>query len=88
MKIYVRLFASLAKNVSKAVLAHHPQGLRAGVPLEIELPENSTLDDLISYLDLPREEIKLLFVNGRGREPDYRLKPEDEVGIFPPVGGG
>jgi molybdopterin converting factor small subunit len=88
MKIYVRLFASLAKNVSKAVLAHHPQGFRAGTPLEIELPENSTLDDLISYLDLPREEIKLLFVNGRGREPNYRLKPEDEVGIFPPVGGG
>ncbi len=88
MKIYVRLFASLAKNVSQAVLAHSPQGVRVGTPLEVELPQDSTLDDLVNYLDLPRQDIKLFFVNGRAQEINYRLEPGDEVGIFPPVGGG
>jgi molybdopterin synthase sulfur carrier subunit len=88
MKVYVKLFATLARSVSEAVMARHPQGIRAGSTLEVELPEGSTLADLVAHLDLPREEIKLLFINGRSQEPDYRLEPEDEVGIFPPIGGG
>ncbi len=88
MKIYVRLFASLSKNVSQAVLEHSPGGVRVGTPLEVELPQGSTLDDLVNRLDLPRREIKLFFVNGRAQDLDCRLEPDDEVGIFPPVGGG
>jgi len=39
-------------------------------------------------LNLPREEVKVAFVNGRTRPLDWPLQPEDEVGIFPPIGGG
>ena len=78
----------VAKNVSQAVLKHSPQGVRVGTPLEVEMPPGSTLDDLVSYLDLPRNDIKIFFVNGRAQEINYRLESEDEVGIFPPVGGG
>ena len=88
MKVYVKLFAALTKNVPETLLARYPQGIRAGTPLKVELPKGSTLADLVTNLDLPPEEIKVLFVNGRARKADHRLEPDDEVGIFPPVGGG
>jgi molybdopterin synthase sulfur carrier subunit len=88
VKVSVKLFASLAKSISEAVLAQHPQGIRSGTPLEVKLPEGSTLDDLVDHLALPREELKVFFVNGRARQLDHRLEPGDEIGIFPPVGGG
>ena len=88
MKVQVKLFATLAQSVSGPFLAHHPKGIRPGTPLEVELPEGSTLADLVAHMSLPREELKLTFVNGRARELDYRLVPGDEVGLFPPVGGG
>ncbi len=88
MKIQVKLFATLARSASGPILAQHPQGVRPGLPLDVELPESSTLADLVAHMGLPREELKLTFVNGRARELDYHLDPGDEVGIFPPVGGG
>ena len=88
MKVYVKLYATLVRNVSESLLAQHPQGLRAGSRLEIELPEGSTLADLVDYLALQRKEIKVSFVNARSHDLDYRLEAGDEVGIFPPIGGG
>ena len=88
MKVYVKLYATLAKSVSGPILAQHPQGLRAGSRLEVELPEGSTLADLMTHLALPREQVKVSFVNARLQDPDYRLEAGDEVGIFPPIGGG
>jgi molybdopterin converting factor small subunit len=88
MKISVKLFASFTKTVSDVVLAQHPEGIRAGIPIEVELPDNSTLADLADVLALPREQIKITLVNGRSRKLDHRLDPGDQVAIFPPVGGG
>ena len=88
MRVYVKLYATLAKSVSGPILAQHPQELRAGSRLEVDLPEGSTLANLVDYLALPRKEIKVSFVNARSQDLDYRLEAEDEVGIFPPIGGG
>ncbi len=59
-----------------------------GTPFEIELPEGSTLQDVVAHLNLPEEEVKITFVNGIIQEMDCELKSGDEIGIFPPVGGG
>jgi sulfur carrier protein ThiS len=88
MKIRVKLFATLIRHVPEPVRACYPQGIRAGVPLEIELPEHSTLADLVNYLNLPQEQVRVTFVNGRTRPLDHGLVSGDEVGLFPPVGGG
>jgi molybdopterin converting factor small subunit len=88
MKVHVKLFATLAQSVSGPILEHHPKGIRPGTLLEVKLPKGSTLDDLVAHMGLPREELKLTFVNGRAQELDYRLDPGDEVGLFPPIGGG
>ena len=79
MRVYVKLFATLRRYVENAVY---------GVPFEVDLAEEATIADLIQQLNLPAEEVKVAFVNARARSEDWRLEPGDEVGIFPPVGGG
>ncbi|MBN1889855.1 MAG: MoaD/ThiS family protein [Thermoflexales bacterium] len=88
MIVYVKLFANLAKSVSGPLLDHHPQPIRAGARLEVDLPAGSSLSELVDYLGLPSELVKHTFVNGRAKELNHRLEPGDEVGIFPPIGGG
>lgn len=87
MKVYVKLFSTLMRSVPDTLRASYPQ-IRSGVPLTVELPQAATLNLLMDTLRVPRQEAKVIFVNGRAREPDYPLSDGDEVGIFPAVGGG
>ena len=79
MRVTVKLFATLSQ---------YGHGKRAGAPLEIELPVGATLRDLSSHLKIPPEATRVAFVNGIIQEPDCILKEGDEVGMFPPIGGG
>jgi len=79
MKIKVRLFASLRQ---------YSEGRLPGTTFEVELAENACIQDLIEHLKIPLEETKVAFVNGLVQDVSYQLKADDEVGIFPPVGGG
>lgn len=79
MQVTVKLFATLTR---------YGRGERAGTPFIMDLPQDAALHDLISKLEIPPEETRILFVNGIIQEPDYRLKDGDEVGLFPPIGGG
>ncbi len=78
MQVQVKVFATLRRYVTVA----------AGDALNIELPEGATIADLINVLKLPSDQVKVVFVNGRAREDNWQVKPGDEIGIFPPVGGG
>jgi len=80
MRVRVKLFATLRSSVVS--------GMAPGTPFEAELCAGATLAELIDYLKLPREEVKVAFVNGRARPMDWSLREGDEVGIFPPIGGG
>ena len=88
MQIQAKLYATLIRVVPDRISARYPQSVRAGAPLDIELPEGSTLADLVDHLGLPPEKVRVIFVNGRVRQRDHVLTAGDEVGIFPPVGGG
>jgi molybdopterin converting factor small subunit len=79
MKVRVKLFASLCRYFSDAA---------PGIPFEVEVPEGATAADLVDRLKLPREEVKVFFVNGRARSIDWPLEAGDDVGIFPLVAGG
>jgi molybdopterin synthase sulfur carrier subunit len=76
---HVKLFATLRRV--------RPD-LSLGQSFPVALPEGATIADLVSELGLPEEEVKLIFVNAHHRELDHVLADGDEVGIFPPVGGG
>jgi sulfur-carrier protein len=79
MRVQARLYATL-----RACL---PEGV-SGNALSVELPDGATLEDLLRQLGLPQDEVKVTFVNGRIRSRDWVLQPGDDVGVFPPIGGG
>jgi sulfur carrier protein ThiS len=54
----------------------------------MEVPDGTTVADLVDRLKLPRQEVKVFFVNGRSRPIDWPLEAGDDVGIFPLVAGG
>jgi molybdopterin synthase sulfur carrier subunit len=79
VQVHVKLFATLRR---------YRPGLEIGEAFSVELPAGATVGELVRRLELPREEVKLAFVNGRSQPEEYALRGGDEVGIFPPVGGG
>jgi molybdopterin converting factor small subunit len=79
MRVTVKLFATLVR---------FKDGLRAGKPFEVELPEGALVQDLIDHLKIPMEETHVVFINNVIEERHSLLNDGDVVGMFPPVGGG
>lgn len=52
------------------------------------ITSGATVGDLIDQLKIPRDKVKLIFVNGVRSIFSSSLQEGDRVGIFPPVGGG
>ncbi len=79
MHVTVKLFASLVR---------FKNGIRSGTPFEMDLPEETVVQDLIEQLKIPAEETRVIFINNIIEDMGTKLKEGDVVGIFPPVGGG
>ncbi|HSM24798.1 MAG TPA: MoaD/ThiS family protein [Anaerolineaceae bacterium] len=79
MIVKVKLFATLRKYLP---------GLELGKTKDIQVDPGITIARLYEILEIPAEEVKLAYVNGIYYETDYILKDGDEIGIFPPIGGG
>ncbi len=79
MRVCVRLYATLVRFSTGGI---------AGTPFNVDVPTNASLADLHNLLKIPPNDIKITFVNGIIHELDWKLKPGDEVGIFPPIAGG
>jgi molybdopterin converting factor small subunit len=79
MIVHVKLFATLKIFSPDKVAAN---------PFALEVLEKCTLSELVKQLKIPNEEAKICFVNGHAEDPEFILHENDEVGIFPPVGGG
>jgi len=77
--VHVKLFATLRQ---------HRPGLGIGEAFAVELPEGTTVLGLIRHLELPEDQVKIVFVNALFRPMDHILADGDELGIFPAVGGG
>jgi len=77
--VRVKLFATLRR--------HYPD-LGVGEAMDVELPAGATVGDLVERLRLPADQVKVVFVNGVVRDEGHTLADGDEVGVFPPVGGG
>jgi sulfur carrier protein ThiS len=88
LKVYVKLYANLVERIPEELLSSHKGEIKAGVPFEAELAEKSSVADLLSFLNLQKKEAVLVFINGRNRRIGHILAAGDEIGIFPPIGGG
>ena len=74
MRIEVRLFATLREGRGKV--------------LQKDLAPGSSVETIADSLNIPREEIAILLINGRDGALKTVLQDGDIVSIFPPVGGG
>ncbi len=83
MQIELALFASLT--------AYLPASAEAGSggthSRMIDLPDGTTIGQVISSLGLP-DEPRVVFVNGRHAPDEHALASGDRLAFFPPVGGG
>lgn len=79
MLVRARLFATLA---------HYLPDTPPGATVEVDLLEGASIEILLARLGVPPAEARMLFVNGRARPLEWVLQPGDEVGVFPPIGGG
>ena len=55
---------------------------------EMELPEGSSLGDLLEHLKIPEKEARILIVNGTACSSGHKLAEHDVVSIFPAIAGG
>jgi sulfur carrier protein ThiS len=79
MKIRVRLFGTLSQHVSGY---DHEKGL------EIEMPYDADVDDLLAQLALPKSKVGLVSVDGRLVKADEKLSAGNAVHLFQPLFGG
>jgi len=80
MKIQLNLFASLTRFLPD------PEG--AGFSNLVEIREGTTIEALLDQLKIPREQPKIIFLNGLHAEVNTVLKEGDRLGVFPPLAGG
>ncbi len=55
---------------------------------EMELPQGSSLGDLLAHLEIPQKDAKITIVNGSAVSAEHKLSDHDIVAIFPPIAGG
>lgn len=65
--------------------------LKAKSPPEnrIEIPENSTINDVLQALDIESRQVQIVMVNDKPQPDRSRtVQPGDELTVLAPVGGG
>ena len=79
MEVKVKLFATLRDYLPKD---------SDGKSCQIEIDGKTTVEQIITQLNLPIEIPKIILVNGLQGAADQTLKEGDVLSIFPPVAGG
>ena len=79
MKVLIKLFSVLRDYVPD-------YDILKGV--EAELPEGSTVDDLLSHLGIPMSKVPVVTCNGRILKPSDIIHEDSILHIFQPVAGG
>lgn len=72
--VEVRLFAGLRQGRQKIY--------------QMEPDSVKTVQDVMDTLNIQREEVNILLINGFHQKPETEVKDEDVVSLFPAVGGG
>jgi len=77
--VEVRVFGGLEKKIP---------GASYGKPMEIDVPDGTSVKELIDMLNIPPGDVFTILVNGVNTPKENALKQGDRVAFFPPVGGG
>ena len=72
--VEVRLFAGLRQGRQKIY--------------QMEAASIKTVQDIMDMLNIQRNEVNILLINGFHQKPETEVKDTDVVSLFPAVGGG
>ena len=56
--------------------------------LEVNIPEEASIHDLLEYLNLPLESLGMIYMDGKLLNKKARLKDGAQIKIFHPISGG
>lgn len=65
--------------------------LKAASPADgtLEVPDEATIAEVLAQLEVDGQAVQVVSVNGSlQRDKQARLKPNDEMLVVPPIGGG
>jgi sulfur carrier protein ThiS len=79
MRARVLLFGTLRKRFP----GHDPS-----VGIGVEIPDGSTIGDLIDHMEISRSKLGLISINGRLVNASKKLQDGDCVRLFQPIFGG
>jgi len=71
-----------------STLRKYVPGYQSLEGIDIKVEGDMTVRELSRHMKIPKEEIKMVMVNGRSEPLDYLLKGDERVALFPAVGGG
>jgi molybdopterin synthase sulfur carrier subunit len=74
MKLTIKLFATLRQGRFKIQ--------------ERTYPDTTTVEDIVKQLSIAKQDLGIIFVNGKYAELNTALHEGDTLSIFPPIGGG
>jgi hypothetical protein len=88
MQITFKLFAMLADHLPAQLDGHS----REGNALRLDVPEGTTVQQVIDRFSLPAKLVHLVLIDGRYVEPAARasrvLAEGEALAIWPPIAGG
>jgi molybdopterin converting factor small subunit len=71
-----------------ATLRKYVPGYDGGAGHDMETHGGETVADVAARLNIPRDEVKLIMIDGVGSNWDSTLEGAERLAFFPPVGGG
>jgi len=80
MMVKVKLFASLRE--------FGPTNVKLGESFPVPLDESDDIAALLKKLKITEDQAKIIMINGNPGKMHEKLEENDEVAIFPPIGGG
>lgn len=79
MRVLIKLFSVLRDYVPN----YDPEK-----GMETEVPDGSTVTDLLGHLGIPKSKVPVVACNGRVLQPADTIDEDSTVHIFQPVAGG
>jgi len=73
------LYASLPRFVPGSI---------AGIPIPLQLPDQTTIGVVLSQAGIPDDMRLILLVNGLSATRDQDLHEDDRLAVFPTIAGG
>lgn len=79
LRLTVKLYGTLSRSFDDY---DHLSGL------EVDIPEEASIHDLLDYLNLSSERLGMIYMDGMLLNKKSRLKDGAQIKIFQPISGG